>query len=1156
MAKNNKQSINELKEVQGLTSSIGKLTDQLVQKSDKRNKSLANEANTLKSIVSNIKSTEEFESKIVELQKRKLQITQTNFGVNEKYKDDLLKIYETSIKILDLEEKRKDIIGKIDKNVDNVASSLNQSLDSFKNKLSEIPVLGNVFEKLIPFEFLKKRINDIGDNFKKSFKDAYSTVNGQGKGFVRSLSSGLSSGLRTAFANPLMLALSLFAMVAAAGVLAFYKISEAAKQFRQETGLLRSQTRNLEGNIKSVYLATVGLGASMEDVAQSAAAFTKQFKNLEQPSQRTLTSIVALSKNFGVLPETAAQVTKLVRDMTGASADQSQYFTNQVALLSKMAGVAPNQVMQDIAESSEDALKYFGGSQKQLKWGAIYAARMGTSIKKMSESARGLLDFETSITDQMQASAILGRNLNLNQARYFAMTGNTVKMHEAIGKEVDKLGDLTRLNVFQQEALAKATGVPFQDLVEQQRIRQRFGKLDEKQMKALEAQIKAGKEIKDITKEDLNQQAAVIAATQEMQSEFDQLVNKIKEFGMKFLLSLEPVGRTIMNIVPHVIKFGNVLMTTLQPAFNNLKDGAMAIIEPLQRMFGTVESKFGVAETLAKVFGGAFSFILNTVGVLFKGIGNFITAFEKFGKGDILGGIKDALLGTLRVFVPGWKWIEGGIKTAMDMFPEFGEKVNAVIEKVKSAFDTFTSWFKFGKKGEEEFQTVEKAGMNFMQMLLIGGVALGVFGRKLKGLFSSFNPFKKVNTEIGQVGKSSTSVLSKIGKGVGDLGSGIGRFISGLSKGISTALGSLGTGIGTFINGLSTGIGKALSAIGKGLGGFFRGMSGGLASLANPAALIGLAAIVAGIFGIAVALRIAGPALEPFGKMMKSVFEGIATVVVPIIETLSNTLIKLAGIVGTVIITVFKEFSNIINVVGDNVKKVFESIGSVVQPIIDSIVNGVVKIAQIVSDTMIGTLQQLGVTLEVLLKNVSMEKVGAIALLGGALVSLSGGLMALSGGNVISSIIDGFGKLFGAQSPIRKIETLAQYADKIALLAFGMDIFAKSISTVVSSMKDLDIDKFEDFAEASGGALKDMFRGATLQVQPASMEVASGMQQQSLVTTQIISTNERIISKLEEVKQAVLSGGTIYMDGEKVSASVTRNQNQRRSNTGTDMRTL
>ena len=64
------------------------------------------------------------------------------------------------------------------------------------------------------------------------------------------------------------------------------------------------------------------------------------------------------------------------------------------------------------------------------------------------------------------------------------------------------------------------------DLVRQQRIKERFGKLDEDQLAAAMALSDAGKDITKISKEDLDNQTKQLAKQQEIQSQVNQIKNE------------------------------------------------------------------------------------------------------------------------------------------------------------------------------------------------------------------------------------------------------------------------------------------------------------------------------------------------------------------------------------------------------------------------------------------------------------------------------------------------------------------------------------------------------------------------------------------------------------------------------------------------------
>ena len=129
----------------------------------------------------------------------------------------------------------------------------------------------------------------------------------------------------------------------------------------------------------------------------------------------------------------------------------------------------------------------------------------------------------------------------------------------------------------------------------------------------------------------------------------------------------------------------------------------------------------------------------------------------------------------------------------------------------------------------------------------------------------------------------------------------------------SRAAGLVGGGGG----GAGKGAGAGIAGIGRGMGAGLKGMAVGLKALANPMALVGLAAITLAVMGIAKAAQIAAPAFEPLGKMFKSVFEGLAPLVTSVMDGISN----------------------FVSSVGGSIKGVIEGIGNSIATVVDSITN-------------------------------------------------------------------------------------------------------------------------------------------------------------------------------------------------------------------------
>jgi len=469
---------------------------------------------------------------------------------------------------------------------------------------------------------IQSSMGPFGKLLNKPFENLKSTIGLSAKQFVGSFGNALKDGKtgmqalsiagRQAFGTFLKLVnpFTLIALAIGIGVARFKELDSAAKTFRDNTGLLVSQTTSLKGNIQTISRDMAGLGVSAEDVAKSAADFSNEFDGIEQPSKAVLGSMVMLNKNFGIGTQEAAKLNKVFQNIGGLSAEQSQALIGQTAEMAKMAGVAPSKVIADLANNSEVAYQFFGGSATELAKAAVEAAALGTSIAEAGKAARGLLDYENSISKELEASAILGTNINLSQSRYLAANGDILGSQQAILDEVGKLGDITKLNVYEQEALVEATGMEFSSLVNQQRIRERFGKLKKEELAAAQSLIDSGKDISKITGDDLRNQTRRLESQREMQSLFENMSNELGAIKTAFFDAFEPLASFILPVISGVISMiSGILVPALRVVGSVLGFILSPVISMAEGFKSIMESIFQAKDTLM-VFGGVFATLL------------------------------------------------------------------------------------------------------------------------------------------------------------------------------------------------------------------------------------------------------------------------------------------------------------------------------------------------------------------------------------------------------------------------------------------------------------------------------------------------------------------------------------------------------------------
>ena len=679
----------------------------------------------LKQEVSSISSSSDAFQKQIELENQNAKLAKSHFGANKAIGDAKIEANNIAMEGIALEGSRLSTIEKVNDAAQDMAQKLGGAFDGFVKGASEIPVIGGLLGGIgnMASNMFKQELSQSAMKFTTKFASGLRS----GMGTMKSLSAasaGLGSSLMGILLGPIGLVLALVAVIGA-GVMAFMKIEKAAKAFRDETGLLNSQTQQTEQNINSVYSSTVGLGASMEDVAKAAADFTNEFGGIEQPLESTLQSMVVLNKNFGVSTKDAAAVNKSFQNMSGLSESAAQSQVMFTAELAKATGVAPNKVMADIAESANDAGGFFRGNTTEMIKTAAYARAMGSSLKEVAAISRGLLDYQSSVTNEMEASAILGTNLNFSQSRYLAAQGDILGAQKSMVEQLRNTVDLENASIYEREALEKATGMQFDQIQNMARLQERFGDMDGERLAAAQALVANGKDAKSLTEDDLKAQIKVMETQKETQGVMESIGNSFGAIGSKLLQAFLPIGQAIASMLtdamPYFDMLGNLLSTQIKPAIFVIStifkgigktigafmdamkpgfDAMMKSLQPIKDVFAKIFSPKGDTGKIMDMIMRVFSFVGNIVGTVlgtaFKVIGNVVEGIANafgyiidFFKGDIgFGDMVNGILGSLYDMV-------GNIVITLKegLMSVFKSVFHFFYDQIKDAIGIFGSFF-------------------------------------------------------------------------------------------------------------------------------------------------------------------------------------------------------------------------------------------------------------------------------------------------------------------------------------------------------------------------------------------------------------------------------------------------------------------------------
>ena len=266
--------------------------------------------------------------------------------------------------------------------------------------------------------------------------------------------------LKTGMLNPMGAFLTLLGGALLLGI----KFQKAIADTKKDLGVSTSEAAKLNMSFKGLEFAGKAFGLEAEDFKTS---FQAARDNLGASTKEALGLSFNLAKISMESGATAEQLTSVLSVMESVSSASRDALLSQIEINRQMieqAGLAPADIFRDIAENAEFFAEFAKDGSQNLVQAGIAAKKLGLNMSSVAAITNSLLDFESSIEKQLEASMLLGRQINLDRARQLALTGDQEGLMQEILKQVGGEAEFNRMNVIQRRALAESVGVNVEQL--------------------------------------------------------------------------------------------------------------------------------------------------------------------------------------------------------------------------------------------------------------------------------------------------------------------------------------------------------------------------------------------------------------------------------------------------------------------------------------------------------------------------------------------------------------------------------------------------------------------------------------------------------------------------------------------------------------------
>lgn len=290
---------------------------------------------------------------------------------------------------------------------------------------------------------------------------------------------------------------------------------------RIQKGLVvsRDEAYKLRQGFNDAAVASGNIAVNTERMVAANAALGKQLGFNSRFSNDMNIEFIKLTKQIGLSEEAAGGLAKLSKASGMDFKTTKNVVLETTQRLSSQYGIQLDQkdILEEIGNISGQTLAMLKGNPKALAEAVAQARLLGTNLDTVKKQASSLLDFETSIENELQAELITGRQFNLERARSAALTGNlTVAMQELNSQGID-FNNFSNMNVIAQEKVANMLGMQTDELSDQL-LKQKYMGMSQEQVAAL-----AGEEVAKRL-EALNAQDKFNLAMEKMQDIVSRIV--------------------------------------------------------------------------------------------------------------------------------------------------------------------------------------------------------------------------------------------------------------------------------------------------------------------------------------------------------------------------------------------------------------------------------------------------------------------------------------------------------------------------------------------------------------------------------------------------------------------------------------------------------
>jgi len=303
-----------------------------------------------------------------------------------------------------------------------------------------------------------------------------------------------------------------------------YEVSSNTATLSRTLLISEGSSRGLLQNLNGISLASGDASVTTTTLINSVEGLSKELGIVSAFSKDILVNNTRLVERMKISQESAAGLVKssLIHNKSLEKTINSTLQVSQNLAAQNGIQLDQKEILEEIGKTSGQLMAMYEASPEKLAKAVTTAKLLGTSLEQVKNQAESLLDFESSIANELQAELITGRRLNLEKARSAALYGDMATVAKELTSQNINFGEFSQMNLIAQNKLASSLGLSSDQLSDQ--------------LLKLEYMGKSRKEIASLAGEEVAERLAAMSA----EEKFAAAMTKLKDAASQMLAG--PIG--------------------------------------------------------------------------------------------------------------------------------------------------------------------------------------------------------------------------------------------------------------------------------------------------------------------------------------------------------------------------------------------------------------------------------------------------------------------------------------------------------------------------------------------------------------------------------------------------------------------------------------